>query len=318
MSELYRTLGITRTADEAEIKQAYRKLAKKLHPDVNKDDAAIAERFKKVSAAYAILSDAKKRAQYDRGEIDENGQDKAPTSPFNQRGGAGPTHEFDMDDAQDIFSEFFKFSGGRRWSANSGGKSKTKSDGWAGRAGHGQRGLDISYKLIIAFEEAVTGCKRRLTLNDGRDVDISIPAGIKTGQVIRLAGQGGGGLGGGKTGDALVEIEVADHPYYTRDGLDLRLDLPISLDEALLGADVEIPTATGKITVRIPKGASSGQKLRLKGKGISKGGETGHIYATIKVIMPENPTPELVDAVKAWAKASSNKGPNLRRKAGMK
>ncbi len=308
MRNLYSILDIEKQASPAEIKKAYRTLAKKLHPDLNKDDKRIAERFKEVSAAYAILGDEDKRRRYDRGEIDENGNEKAPTFGGGRRGGfGGAQHEFDMEDAESVFSEFFRFTGA--------GKSTR------GRRGPGTRqqaprskGLDISYEVTIGFEESITGGTRRLTLNDGRSVDIKIPAGIKNGQVIRLSGQGGAGLGSGPKGDALVEIRVAPHPHFRREGNDIHLELPISIDEAILGGDIQVPTPRGKLTIRIPRNSSSGTRLRLKGKGVEAKSGTGNMYVALKIMAPAQRDPALEKAIKDWDGKGGN---DLRKKAGL-
>lgn len=315
MSDLYNRLGIARDASKDEIKKAYRELAKKLHPDRNNNDPKIAERFKEVSAAYSILGDESQRQQYDRGEIDDNGNPMSPQgygaggSNRGFRGGFGSRQqrrEFDMDDAEDLFRSFFSFSG--RGSSKKQTKSPYESSGR-------NRGLDISYKIDIGFEESITGSSRRLKLNDGRRVDIKVPAGIKSGQVIRLSGQGGPGVSGAPKGDALVEILVAPHPYYTRDKDDIHLELPISLDEAILGGDIQVPTPSGRLTIRIPRNSSSGKRLRLKGKGVQKkSGEPGNMYVTLKVVLPEKRDLELEKLIKTW---TNKDGDKVRKKAGL-
>ena len=316
MSDLYDRLGVDKGASKDELKKAYRELAKKLHPDRNNNDPKIAERFKEVSAAYSILGDDAQRQQYDRGEIDENGNPLGPQGfgpggarPGGFRGGFGSRRqrrEFDMDDAEDLFRSFFSFSG------RSGGKKQTNNPyESSGR----NRGLDITYKIDIGFEESITGSSRRLKLNDGRRVDIKVPAGIKSGQVIRLSGQGGPGVSGAPKGDALVEILVSPHPYYTRDGDDINLELPISLDEAILGGDIQVPTPSGRLTIRIPRNSSSGKRLRLKGKGVQKkSGEPGNMYVTLKVVLPEKRDLELEKLIKNWA---TKDGDKVRKKAGL-
>lgn len=312
MRNLYSILGVEKKASQADIKKAYRSLAKELHPDLNKNDKRIADRFKEVSAAYAILGDRGQRTKYDRGEIDENGNEKAPNfgGGFRPGGfGGGARHEFDMEDAESVFSEFFRFTGagggnrGRRTRGKNGAQQAPRS-----------KGLDISYEVTIGFEESITGSTRRLKLNDGRNVDIKVPAGIKNGQVIRLSGQGGPGLGKGPKGDALVEIRVAEHPYFRREGNDIHLELPISIDEAILGGDIQVPTPRGKLTVRIPRNSSSGTRLRLKGKGIEAKSDTGNMYVALKIMAPEKRNLELEKAIKEWG---GNGGDTLRKKAGL-
>lgn len=313
MNDLYKILDVPREASQADIKKAYRTLAKKYHPDTNKDNARVAERFKEVSAAYAILGNEDQRRRYDRGEIDETGAEKQRANPFGfggagrTRAGAGGFSDFDMDEAQEIFSDFFR-SASRR----SGGTRRSDANPFeqSGR----QKGLDISYQITIGFEESITGSTRRLTLNDGRSVDIKVPEGIRDGQVIRLSGQGGPAFGGGPKGDALVEVRVADHPYYRREGLDIMLDLPISLDEAILGGDIQVPTPKGRLTVRIPKNSSTGKRLRLKGKGVKRGAELGNMYVTLKVMLPTERDPDLERLIKQW---NAGNGDALRKKAGL-
>ncbi len=318
MNDLYTQLGISKSATQDEVKKAYRSLAKKLHPDYNKNDQAVADKFKEVSAAYAILGDANQRAQYDRGEIDENGNQKAPSGfgsgfggGFGRGGNTRRAHnrqnsDFGFEDAEDMFSEFFSFSG------KAGAKSRQTQNPYktSGRT----KGLDINYQITVGFEESITGGTRRLRLNDGRNVDIKIPPGIQDGQVIRLAKQGGPGIGGAPKGDALVEVQVASHPYYKRDGNDILLDLPISLSEAVLGGDIQVPTPSGKLTIRIPRNASSGKRLRLKEKGVKRKDTTGHMYVKLIVNMPHERDLELEKIIKNWGK---NNGDDLRAKAGL-
>lgn len=309
MSDLYQRLGIDRGASQADIKKAYRSLAKKLHPDRNKDDQKIADRFKEVSAAYSILGDDEQRARYDRGEIDENGNEKATAGGFGGGfksgfgfGGKQQRRDFGVEDAEDLFSEFFSFRGGKKTSKNpysSSGRSK---------------GLDISYQVTIGFEESITGSSRRLKLNDGRSVDIKVPSGIKDGQVIRLSGQGGPGVGGAPKGDALVEVRVSEHPYYKREGDDIHLELPISVDEAVLGGDIQVPTPSGRLTIRIPRNSSTGKRLRLKGKGVQRKNNIGNMYVTLKVVLPETRDLELEKLIKEWNKRD---GDTFRKKAGL-
>ncbi|MFC3050855.1 DnaJ C-terminal domain-containing protein [Kordiimonas pumila] len=322
MTNLYQKLGIDKTATKAELKSAYRSLAKKYHPDHNKDDKKTAERFKEVSAAYHILGDDEKREKYDRGELDENGNERPPMGAggFGGRGarpggfGGGGFRsqtsqtDFSMEDAEDLFSQFFRFN-----SRGPGSKNQESQNPYANSAR--PKGLDINYEITIGFEEAITGSTRRLKLNDSRNVDIKIPAGIHTGQVIRLSGQGGPGVSGSPKGDALIEIRVAPHPYYRREGNDIHLELPISLDEAVLGGDIQVPTPSGRLTIRIPRNSSSGKRLRLKGKGVKKKNtEDGNMYVTLKVVLPEDRDPELEKLMKQWP---AKGGDTIRKKAGL-
>ncbi len=315
MQDLYKILEISRDASSSDIKSAYRTLAKKYHPDTNNDNPEVAEKFKEVSAAYAILGDEGQRGRYDRGEIDESGAQVRKSNPFGFGGGRRSSRtssfeDFDMDEAQDIFTDFFRSTNRRR---SGRGAGKNANDSPFERSGR-KKGLDISYKITIGFEESITGGTRRLTLNDDRNVDIKIPPGIRDGQVIRLAGQGGPAFGEGPKGDALVEIRVAEHPYYRREGLDIHLDLPITLDEAILGGDIEVPTPKGRLTIRIPKNSSSGKRLRLKGKGIERGDTLGNMYVSLKVMLPTERDMELEALIKQW---KGEDGRLLRKKAGL-
>jgi len=296
MKDLYSILGVDRKADQAAIKSAYRKLAKELHPDRHKDDSAIADRFKEVSAAYAILGDPDKRKRYDRGEIDESGQERAPFAAGAAGGGAGgggfqgfrgfrqrAGDSGDFGDAEDLFADLFGFGRGRR--------------------SRSARGQDVSYRLNVDFMEAVQGTKKRVGLSGGKTLDVRIPAGVRDGQQIRLAGQGEPGAGGGPPGDALVTVAVAPHPLFTREGDDIHMELPITIDEAVLGARVDVPTVHGDVHLTIPKGVSSGKRMRLKGKGVTRGGKSGDQYVTLRIALPETPDPALETAIREWAQS---------------
>jgi DnaJ-class molecular chaperone len=298
MRDPYSVLGVAKTASEAEIKKAFRALAKKHHPDTKGGDPAAAKRFQEVSGAYDILGDKEKRAKFDRGEIDANGNPAAPQgfegSPFG-RGGARDFHfnwksnEGDTAEgfrAEDIFSDLF------------GGGSRRRTQV--------RKGEDFELAVTVSFTEAALGGSRRVTLPDGRDVDIRIPTGLKDGQQIRLKGQGGPGGNGGPPGDIMMSVSVAPHPYFVRDGDDLRLDLPITLREAVLGGKVTVPTLTGSVALTIPANANSGAVLRLKGKGVpahgSRGGgePAGDLYVKLVVAMPEKADTALKEFVAQW------------------
>ncbi|PVE59452.1 molecular chaperone DnaJ [Arthrobacter sp. TPD3018] len=290
MADPYQTLGVARGASEADIKKAYRKLAKELHPDRNKDNPKAAERFSQVTGAYDLLTDKDKRARFDRGEIDGDGN---PASPFGFGGGARPGggstnagggfssagFEFGAGDADmsDIFEGLF------------GGAQRGGGGGFA--SGFGRRpqpkGATITYRLQVPFVDAATLAPQRVTLGDGKAIDLKLPAGVETGTQMKLAGKGEAGPGG--AGDAIVAIEVQGHRFFTRDGDDVRLDLPITLTEAVKGGSVRVPTVDKAVMLTIPKGTSSGKTLRLKGKGFhKKDGSRGDQLVTVMIDLPSD------------------------------
>lgn len=299
MRDPYSVLGVAKGASDGEIKKAYRRLAKELHPDLNPDDTVVADRFKEVSAAYSLLGDPATRKRYDNGEIGPDGQEKARYG-FEYAGGrgGGPGAGFGGGfsggpggagfNAEDIFGEFFSSMRGGR----------------AGQARQ-QKGPDRSYKITVDFLDAAKGSTRRITLPDGRMLDVSIPAGIEDGKQIRLRGQGDPGPAG--AGDALVEVSVRSHKQFRREGTDVHLDLPLKLADAVLGAKIEVPTIDGSVTMTIPKGTNSGRVLRLKGKGIKppKAEKAGNQYVHLQVTLPDPPDPELTAVLEKWAKNQS-------------
>jgi DnaJ-class molecular chaperone len=315
MADLYSQLGVKRDAGEAEIKKAYRKLAKELHPDRNKDNPAASARFSKVTQAYDILTDKDKRARYDRGDIDEEGN---PRAPFGYGGGGGPgaggAGGFRPDmrgmggmgggggeevDLSDIFEGLF--GGAQRRGAGSGGGP---FGGFGRRQAPPQKGADIAYRLPVPFEDAAALREQRVTLQGGKTIAIKLPKGVEEGTRIRLAGQGQPGPGG--NGDAIVTISVKPHRFFTRDGDNIRLDLPVRLDEALLGAKVKVPTVDGAVMVTVPKGSTSGRTLRLKGKGFTgKGGARGDQLVTLMVDVPAD-DPDLAAFVEGWSGKKGN------------
>lgn len=284
---LYDILGVSRRASEDDIRRAFRKLAKELHPDLNPGNAAAAERFKKVSAANDILGDPDKRRQYDAGEIDAKGEPRRPQ----WRGGAHPGAQpgaggartrtqpggFDDFSFSDIFSDVF----GQARGAGAGAG--------AGARGFASKGNDLRYTLEVDFLESVSGAKKRVTLPEGGVLDLAVPEGVTDGQVLRLKGKGGRGVHGGPAGDALVEIKVRAHPQFKRQGDDILVEVPITIDEAVLGAKIEVPTATGRVQLTIPKGTSSGKTFRLKAKGVANRatGVTGDELVTVKIVLPD-------------------------------
>jgi DnaJ-class molecular chaperone len=289
--DLYQRLGIKRGANEAEVKKAYRSLAKQLHPDRNQDNPKAAERFNQVTQAYDILSDKDKRARYDRGELDEEGNPKfggfgggggggnpfGGARPGGQGGGFDGFDQAATADLSDLFEGLFAGSRGGRRASQSGFGNR-------GRVPP-QKGADIQYRLKVPFLDAATLKAQRVTLAGGKTIDVKLPNGVEEGTKIRLAGQGQPGPGG--TGDAIIAIEVGSHPHFTRDGKDIRLALPVSLKEAVLGAKVKAPTPEGPVMLTVPKGASSGKVLRIKGRGFTdKTGKRGDLLVTLAVDLP--------------------------------
>jgi DnaJ-class molecular chaperone len=287
----YQVLGVKPDASADEIRKVYRKLAKQFHPDLNPGKPEAEARFKSISAAYDLLSDPEKRARYDRGEIDESGAERPPRSYYRSHaeGAEGwkyqPEGEMDLGDLEDLFAAFG--SAGRR----------------RGRGGEGfkARGGDRHFTLTVDFVEAATGAKKRLSLAPEEWLDVTIPAGINDGQVLRLRGKGGPGFGGGPAGDALIEVHVAPHPLFRRDGDNVQIELPVSLAEAVLGARVSVPTVTGPVTMTIPKGSDTGTQLRLRGKGIQRQKSPGDQYVTLKVVIGHGGDSELAEFLEKWA-----------------
>ena len=292
----YKTLGVARDASAGDVRRAYRKLAKQHHPDLNPGNKEAEERFKAASAANEILGDPDKRARFDRGEIDASGQERPPQPPPGwrsyaeagpgarySRGGGAPFDGEEMGEFADLFGMF-----GARGAGMGGGTGPGAGRGADTR----MRGRDQRYSLTVDFLDAVRGATRRLTLPDGRTLDVGVPPGTEGGQTLRLRGQGDAGWNGGPDGDALIRIEVAEHPFFRRDGRDIRLDLPVSLREAVLGAKVSVPTPGGTVTLSVPAGSDTGRQLRLRGRGVpARGGEeAGDLYATLRVVLgPPDP-----------------------------
>ena len=306
MSDPYRTLGVARTASEQEIKSAYRKLAKELHPDRNKDNPKAAEKFSDATKAYDLLSDASKRAQFDRGEIDAEGN---PLNPFvgmgGGFGGGGPrggpgggasgrytSQDFGGFDTGDMdLGDLFEglFGGGGK---SSRGGAGTRRGGFGSRPSPPppppKKGADIQYRLSVPFVDAAAGRDQRLTLSDGKTIELKLPAGVTDGTQMRLRGKGHPGAGG--NGDGLVLIEVGGHPFFHRDGDNVRMDLPITLSEAIKGAKVKCPTVDGPVMLTIKPGTSGGTVMRLGGKGWTRAGGSvrGDQLVTLEIQLPED------------------------------
>jgi DnaJ-class molecular chaperone len=290
----YKELGVSRGASADEIKKAFRKLAKELHPDKNLGNREADERFKRVTAAFDLLGDKDKRAKFDRGEIDADGREqfrgfggggpgRGPGgNPFGQ-GGARPGGVEDID-LDELFGGMF---GG-------GGRRTGPRGGFSGGAGL-SRGADVKATLEISLEDSISGATRRIQFSDGRTLDVTIPKGAADGQTIRLRGQGAPGPSGrSEAGDALITLKIAPHPVFSRDGADLTMDLPVALEDAVLGGKIPVRTPEGTVSMTIPKGTSSGKVLRLKGRGAFMEGRRGDLLAKVMIQLPEVEAPDLI------------------------
>jgi DnaJ-class molecular chaperone len=292
----YTTLGVKKDATQDEIQKAYRRLAKKLHPDLNPGNKTAEDKFKEVSVAYDLLSDPDKRARFDRGEIDASGTERPRQQYYrdfaDQDGwsaytsNAGYADFGDFAGTEDILSEIF---------------------GREGRAGRRRRGQDVRYHLDLSFLDAVNGGKQSIVLPDGATLEVNIPPGTRDGQILRLRGKGRPAPADGPPGDALIEISVLPHPYFTRKGDDIYLDLPISLKEAVLGAKVKVPTPGGAVALAVPKWSNTGRVLRLKGRGVARSdGSKGDQYVTLMLMLPEKPDAKLESFVAGWQPAADS------------
>ena len=303
MRDPYEVLGVPKAANEAEIKKAFRGLAKKHHPDKHAGDAGAQKKFQEISAAYDILGDKEKRAQFDAGAIGNDGNAKGfdprqgggfrQGSPFGfGAGGGNKDFHFSFDDAaqsgsgspfEDIFASMM--GGGR-------GRAQARA----------AKGEDFTAAVTVSLGEAVAGSTRRIVMQNGEQIDVKIPAGVQSSQTIRVKGRGGAGHGGGPNGDVLLQITVAAHPFITRDGNDLRMDLPVTLKEAVAGGKVTVPTLSGALSLNVPAGSNTGSALRLKGKGVPAHGkeEAGDLYVRLVISLPESPDPALKAFVEGW------------------
>lgn len=304
MRDPYDVLGVSKTASEAEIKKAFRTLAKKHHPDKHAGDAAAQKKFQEIGSAYDIVGDKEKRAKFDAGEIDASGNPRGfdpgaqgfRGGPFGGGGQGGPRDfhftwtDQDADQAQgfraeDLFSDLLGGLGGR---------------GGGGR--QPRAGQDFTVSTTVSFEEAARGGSRRMMLPNGEQLDVKIPVGIKDGQQVRLKGRGGAGRRGGPNGDVLIQVSIAPHPYFVRDGNDLRMELPITLQEAVLGGKVPVPTLTGTVSLSVPRNSNTGATLRLKGKGIPAHGSepAGDLYVKLVVTLPDKADEGLEKFAEDW------------------
>jgi DnaJ-class molecular chaperone len=288
----YAILGVKRDASQKEIQSAFRKLAKKYHPDLNPGDRKAEDRFKDISAANEMLGDEEKRKRFDRGEIDMSGAERQRRNYSREYatadGAESPHHSgAGFGGADDLFSSFFS--------------------GRTGRGGFRARGADLHFRMDVDFLDAINGTTTSVQLPGGQKLEVKVPAGTSDGQTLRLRGKGEPGLGGEPAGDALIEVHVKPHRFFVRDGDDIRLDLPISLAEAVLGGRVRVPTPSGPVYMTLKPNSNTGATLRLKGKGAPKrGGGHGDLYVSLKIVLPEMQDPELTEFVKTWSRANTH------------
>lgn len=289
----YAALGLTKTATSNEIKKAYRKIARTSHPDLNPEDPAAEARFKDAGRAYDLLKDPEQRRRFDAGEIDDSGAEQAPRgyyrddarrpeNPYTQQHTASRGNPFgDGFDADDFFANF------------------ARAQGASGQAG-GLPGQDAQYRLSVGFLDAARGAKTKITLPDGKSLEVMIPEGARDGQTLRLRGKGELGYGAGQPGDAYITLTVVPHPEFVRDGDDIEMTLPISIDEAVLGGKVPVNTVAGSVNVTIPSGANSGQVLRLKGRGVKGRTGKGDQRITLRIVLPSKIDPDLKAFMENW------------------
>ena len=294
MTDPYTVLGLPRTASDDDIRKAFRKLAKKHHPDLNPGDKAAEAKFKEISQANDLLSDAEKRRRFDAGEIDGTGQEMPPRGFYRDQAGAGgfggkyeraSAHESFVD-MGGVFSEMF---GERRGHGGGGG-------------GFDMGGMPVTYSLRVPFLVAARGGKQRVTLPDGKTLDIDVPEGTTDGQTLRLKGQGMPGSQGRPAGDAYVEIHVDPHAFFQPRDSDIHVELPVTVSEAALGGKVKVPTIGGPVMLNVPAGSNTGTSLRLKGRGLldRKSGQRGDQYVKLKVVLPEQPDEKLKEFLESW------------------
>jgi DnaJ-class molecular chaperone len=289
MKDPYELLGVARDASQADIKKSYRALAKKLHPDVNPGDESVEQRFKEVTAAYDLLSDEERRQQFDSGMI---GADGTAQNPFHRHYRKDAAGGFDFGgggiDIDDLFSDLF--GRGKRGQARQQHRARKP------------KGQDLTYTTTVSFLDAMRGGRQRVSLHSGKTLDVNLPPGTEDGQRLRMKGQGMPGPAGGVAGDAFVEVQVEAHPFMRREGLDIHLDLPVTLHEAVLGGKVKVPTIDGPVNATVPPNSSGGTVLRLKGRGIMtpKGGRRGDQFVKLRIMLPESGGEELAEFLKEW------------------
>ena len=299
MKNPYEALGLKKEATDQEIKLAFKKLAKKYHPDLHPDDKKAEAKFKDIAAAYEFLKDKDRRRRFDAGEIDASGAEKQQQQYY--RDYAGPSSSgahasqdgfASNEDLEEFLARAFGGMGG-------GGMGGRRSSGQAGMKAAGQ---DASYTLRVSFLDAAKGGVNTLQLPDGKTLKVTIPEGAEDRQTLRLKGQGGPGFGGGPAGDAYIELHIEPHAYFVRKDNNIHLEVPVTLKEAVLGGKIEVPTLTGPVSLTVPKGSNTGAKMRLKDRGIKdrKTGKKGHLYVSLKVVLPEGDEPELSAFLEGW------------------
>jgi DnaJ-class molecular chaperone len=285
----YEALGVKQSAGDQEIKAAFKKLARQYHPDLHPDDKKAEARFKEISSAYGLLKDKESRRRFDAGEIDATGQERPQQHYYREYAGQSPFNSHAQQDgfaSQEELEEFLAHA----------------FSGRTARAEFKARGADASYVLPIGFLEAAKGAQKAVTLPDGKSLRVIIPEGAEDRQMLRLKGQGMPGFGGGPAGDAYVELHVEPHAFFRRKDNDVHIVVPVTLQEAVLGGNIKVPTITGEVNVKIPKGSNTGSKMRLKERGIRDRRSTkkGHQYVELKVVLPEGGEPELEKFLKDW------------------
>ena len=286
MADPYQILGVTREATVDEIRKAYRALAKKSHPDLHPGDKAAEARFKEIAVAYGIVGDETKRALFDSGKIDGTGAEQHQQAPHDTYRRYAETHPG------------FKYD--RQWGGAGAEEDDLISEILGRRVRTNMRGADITYTFAVDFTEAINGAKKRVTMADGKTLDITVPPGLKDGQTLRLRGQGQPGLGGGDPGDVLVVTHVRPHPVFHRDGNDIRSILPVTIAEALGGAKMVVETVSGSVSLAVPKGSNTGTVLRLRGKGVSSKAGTGDHLVELRVVLPSSADDAFIGSVVEW------------------